>query len=597
MIFKGFLIHHEYAANLQYINLKPIPQTKALIQEQCSLYHFYYFHQLTKLQKINLLKKLAHRGKSLKQKQNQQPKTNKPARDTSQDLDWFANYPITQEIEQNTKLNTTLAQKLFNFTKTHLRKFTPGQPIPTPVGKESTSKESTSKPPQKQSFNYLLKSMATEKPDFLTEFLQQSNKSLSPELNIPLYAYTSTLKNLLTKFTELLFTKLNYVYIFKSHYSISPYTIADRSKVAINFAHLYFFLHNKYRTIYYQKFTEKLDLYPLRLSLQYNFEYDSPKKPLFSIYNNNHFTVTVTFNIPKSRFANTFRIPSLKPHINDLNSWFENFFKAYKKQFTDINETKVRNYLKYQIATTLAEECKKYLPSEYEISNPSSLQDRSFQTTKEALYYIHTCKDKNCSILPMDTEHNLSNLSTYFFDKSFKTFPAPPKEETPTTTPINLDFTIFHSENQHPATFKKPFPIQTLNKLATEADQKFAEINNLETNPKRTAYYFYCYFKAYLNAASTNDNISDLKLEEALEKTISPSTNPHTLACIILHYDIQNRPTKFSISQIQQEYELKHYIEAEKFIIKHYKINIPSSLDDSLFLSSEPSTSYSSLFQ
>ena len=197
----------------------------------------------------------------------------------------------------------------------------------------------------------------------------------------------------------------------------------------------------------------------------------------------------------------------------------------------------------------------------------------------------------------MDTEHNLSNLSTYFFDKSFKTFPAPPKKETPTTTSINLDFTIFHSENQHPATFKKPFPIQTLNKLATEADQKFAEINNLETNPKRTAYYFYCYFKAYLNAASTNDNISDLKLEEALEKTISPSTNPHTLARIILHYDIQNRPTKFSISQIQQEYELKHYIEAEKFIIKHYKINIPSSLDDSLFLSSEPSTSYSSLFQ
>src|ERR1700752_1471007 len=139
VIFKGFLIHRECAVNLQYINLKPIPQTKTLTQEQRSIYHFYYFYQLTKPQKINLLKKLAHRGKSLKQKQNQQPKTNKPARDASQDLDWFANYPITQEMEQNTKLNTTLAQKLFNFTKTHLRKFTPGQPIPTPIGKESTS--------------------------------------------------------------------------------------------------------------------------------------------------------------------------------------------------------------------------------------------------------------------------------------------------------------------------------------------------------------------------------------------------------------------------------------------------------------------------
>ena len=595
VIFKGFLIHRECAANLQYINLRPTPPTKALTQEQRSFYHFYYFLQLTKAKKIDLLQNLAHRGKSLKQNNNQQQQTNKPTRDTSQDLDWFANYPITQEMEQNTKLNTTLAQKLFNFTKTHLRKFTPGQPIPTTAGKETTSK-----PPQKQSFNYLLKSMAIEKPEFLTEFLQQSNQSLSPELNIPQYAYISTLKNLLTKFTELLFTKLNYVHIFKSHYSIPPYSIANRSKVAINFARLYLFLHNKYRTIHYQKFIEKLDLYPLRLSLQYNFEYDNPKKPLFNIYNNNRFTVTVTLNIPKSKFTNTFHIPSLKPYINDFNSWFENFFKAYKKQFTDINETKVRNYLKYQIATTLADECKKLLPSSYEISNPSSLQDRSFQTTKEALFHIHTCKDKNCSILPKDTEHNLSNLSTLFFDKSFKTYPAPPKEETPKTTPINLDLSIFYSENKYPATFKKPFPMQTLNTLAAEADQNFAKTNNLETNPKRTAYYFYSYFKAYINAASINDNISTLKLEEALEKTISPSISPHILARIILYYDIQNRPTKFSISQIQQDYELKHYIEAEKFIIKYYKINIPSSLDDSLFLSTnsaESSASYSSLFQ
>ena len=133
--------------------------------------------------------------------------------------------------------------------------------------------------------------------------------------------------------------------------------------------------------------------------------------------------------------------------------------------------------------------------------------------------------------------------------------------------------------------------------MAAEADQKFAKNNNLEINPKWTTYYFYSYFKAYINAAATNDNISTLKLEEALEKTISPSTNPHTLARIILYYDIQNRPTKFSISQIQQDYELKHYIEAEKFIIKHYKINIPSSLDDSLFFSSNSSTSNSSLFQ
>ncbi|CAG8845257.1 32961_t:CDS:1, partial [Gigaspora margarita] len=67
----------------------------------------------------------------------------------------------------------------------------------------------------------------------------------------------------------------------------------------------------------------------------------------------------------------------------------------------------------------------------------------------------------------------------------------------------------------------------------------------------------------YIDAAATNNNISTLKLKKALEKTISPSTNPHTLAHIILYYNIQNRSTKFSISQIQQDYELKHYIEAQ----------------------------------
>ncbi|CAG8847112.1 23023_t:CDS:2, partial [Gigaspora margarita] len=73
----------------------------------------------------------------------------------------------------------------------------------------------------------------------------------------------------------------------------------------------------------------------------------------------------------------------------------------------------------------------------------------------------------------------------------------------------------------------------------------------------------------YIDAVATNDNISTLKLEEVSEKTISTSTNLHILA----------------------HYELKYYIEAEKFIIKYYKINISSFLNDSLFFSSNSSTS------
>ena len=106
--------------------------------------------------------------------------------------------------------------------------------------------------------------MTAEKPEFLSDFLHQSNPSLSPQLNIPQYAYTSTFKNLLTKFTELLFTKLNYLDIFCSYYSIPPNPISDCCKVTINFARLYLFLHNKYQTIHYQKFIKKLELYLLR---------------------------------------------------------------------------------------------------------------------------------------------------------------------------------------------------------------------------------------------------------------------------------------------------------------------------------------------
>ncbi|RIB26423.1 hypothetical protein C2G38_2163355 [Gigaspora rosea] len=544
--------------NLQYTKLKPLPQTQELTKEQHSIYHFFYFYKLTKEEKINFLQKLAFRGKEKKQnskqlKQNQQQKntTNQP-RDTSNDLNWFLNYPVTENMEPNTKLNTSLAQQLFNFSKIHLRKFTLGQLISTTPN--STQPTTNQKPPQKQSFNYLLKTIAAEKPEFLTDFLHKSNPSLSPQLNIPQHAYTSTLKNLLTKFTELLFTKLNYLHIFHSHYSIPPHPISDRCKVAINFARLYLFLYNKYQTIHYQKFIEKLELYPLRLSMKYNFEYDAPK-PLFSIYNNNRFTIT----------------------------------------FTEINGNKIRNYIKYQIATTLAEECKKLLPPDFQITEPISLQDRSFLTTKAALFHVHTCKNQDCKLLSDDTEHNFKNISTYFFDKSFENFPAPPKDNpTPKTTPFTPDYSIFQPNQQYTATFKKTIPLHTLNELALKADQKFAEINNSETNPKRTAFYLYSYLKAYLNTAATNDSIADLKLDQALEKFISPSINPHILARIILYFYIQNQP-KFSITQIQQDYNQKYFLEAEKFIIKHYDIKIPSIHDDTLFLSSTATNS--SLFQ
>src|SRR6185295_11241437 len=130
VIFKGFLFHRDCVHSLQYTKLKPLPQTQELTKEQRSIFHLFYFYKLTKEEKMNFLQKLALRGKEKSQnskqtKQNQQQKnmTNQP-RDTSNDLDWFLNYPISENMEPNTKLNTSLAQQLFNFSKIHLRKFT-----------------------------------------------------------------------------------------------------------------------------------------------------------------------------------------------------------------------------------------------------------------------------------------------------------------------------------------------------------------------------------------------------------------------------------------------------------------------------------------
>ncbi|CAG8795608.1 24795_t:CDS:1, partial [Cetraspora pellucida] len=158
-----------------------------------------------------------------------------------------------------------------------------------------------------------------------------------------------------------------------------------------------------------------------------------------------------------------------------------------------------------------------------------------------ALFYVHTCKDKDCKLLPDNTEHIFKNISTHYFDKSFETFPAPPKDNsTSKTTPFTPDYIIFKPNQQYIATFNKTIPLYTLNELAIKADQKFDEINNSETNSKQTAFYFYSYLKVYLNTTTKNDSISDLELNKALEKIITSTINPHILAHIILYFHIQS---------------------------------------------------------
>ena len=146
-----------------------------------------------------------------------------PKQDTSNDLDWFQTYPITSTMESFTKFNTPLAQQIFDFVKLFLVDFAPGQ-----------INKNINRPDVKYSFNYLIKQMAGQRPKFLTELIYEQHSSVNKDITIPFeIAYTS-FKNILSKFTHILFTKLNYTKIFALYNSIPPYTITNRYNVALN---------------------------------------------------------------------------------------------------------------------------------------------------------------------------------------------------------------------------------------------------------------------------------------------------------------------------------------------------------------------------
>ena len=604
-IFKGRLFHNTCKPQILYIKCKPLPQTKPLTPSQRAVLLVYIFKYSSKAFKKNFFKNVLTLFKP--SIQQQQPLQNSPphqeklqentntdqqpnpenkqhfTRDTSKDLDWFKQYPITDEMKPNTKLNTQLAQDLFNFIKPFLRNFTPGQPIP------STNENNNSNPnykPPKQSFNYLLKIMTEKRPEFLINFIKKFNPELDSSFTLPFTAIQTTLKNLLTKFTQVFFTKLNYAHILRSHYSIPPYTIANRSKVAINLARLHLFLHNRYQTIHYSNFIKDLDIKPIRLTLKYNILVDEPTKPLFDIYNDRRFNVFVTLNLPKQRFLETFRTPSLKAYLDFFKDWYEKFFEVYEKQFEKIDKTKVFNFIKYDIATKLSEECKAFLPSNFTLSEVSSFQERRENASKAALFHLHTCKNKTCNILSIDKDHNLKELYSFFLKKSFDQFPAPePSLSKETKNFPELDFTIFLPDQKLHATFTKPFPLPSFQELAVKADQDYIKLNqNTTSSPQRITFYLYTYLKQYFHQAAKNDKIADLSLDDALSKFITTTSDPHTLARIIAYYDLA---FKISTPELRKKYDQSYFPQAEQFIIKHFKLNIPSQLDDSLFFKNQ----------
>ena len=117
-------------------------------------------------------------------------------------------------MKPNTKLQTKLSFQLFNFFKENLSNFTLRQ----------------------ISFKYFIHIIAGQRSKFLTELIYQANLDINSNMTIYFDLIESTLKDLLLKFTTILFTKMNYGEIFASPITILPHKIQNRLQICLNMA-------------------------------------------------------------------------------------------------------------------------------------------------------------------------------------------------------------------------------------------------------------------------------------------------------------------------------------------------------------------------
>ena len=483
-------------------------------------------------------------------------------------LDWFQTFPINPEAQDLTQFPTPLGINVLNFIKPFLQNFYPGH---------ATHTSTIPQQPICNSFNNLLQNMILQKPQFLFDIIYQNTSNTSSfNSNISSELLLFTFKNILSNFTTVLFTSLNYKKIFHSHYFLPPHYISQRAHIAINLARLHLFLHNKYQTINYTQFYLDLDLKPIRLSLHFDTIHHNSNSILLEIKHDSKYNIYITFNIDPQYFLQTFRIPSFKTYCAPLDVWFTKFYNIYKKQFSYINQQKVYNYIKFQTIIFLSNNLKQLLPNSYQPTSINSLQECTDISIKAALYHLHTCTNSTCNILSNNTAHTFYNLTSFFFKQSFTQFPTTLKYTNP-----NLDFSSFEPNQSLSATFFKPFPFKSLKELAHQAEQQFIQLNNTATNFKRETSFFYTFFQQFLKQAAINDNISNLNLKNALQHTFSISTNPYHFANIIAYFNIIQFSTH-SISLIFSEYYQSNLPQAIKYISK--KLLIPT-INTDLFLS------------
>ncbi|CAG8456206.1 25_t:CDS:2, partial [Dentiscutata heterogama] len=69
---------------------------------------------------------------------------------------------------------------------------------------------------------------------------------------------------------------------------------------------------------------------------------------------------------------------------------------------------------------------------------------------------------------------------------------------------------------KYEAIFSKPTPTSLFQELSQEVKNFFTKQNEIETNFKSQAYYFYSYFRAYFKAVTKNDKIIDLYSQQQI---------------------------------------------------------------------------------
>jgi hypothetical protein len=217
----------------------------------------------------------------------------------------------------------------------------------------------------------------------------------------------------------------------------------------------------------------------------------------------NRFNIHLLFNIPKTLFLEKYNIPSLNNSVDHFDEWFKKFFPLYNRQFTEpLNETKVKNALRFQFRQQFIKHLKELLPTEISFTEPHNLQQHRNEAIRHANYHIYTCTDSDCIHLDktklkekekakentsqnnqLDYQyiHNYSNLLKEIITESYEEFP---KTESEIWKQPNIDASIFYINAKHEATFKEKISTQLLDDLATKAEEFICANNQTKTNSK-----------------------------------------------------------------------------------------------------------------